>query len=50
MVGVALVQPIIHGHGGVPVEWIAVGAWAILGLAVSTITVGNRRMKLARQS
>lgn len=38
MIGVALIQPLIHNTGAVPVEWILLGTWAALGLVVSAFT------------
>jgi amino acid transporter len=48
MIGVALAQPLIHGNGKLPVEWILLGTWAALGLAVSAITTRFRRKTLVR--
>jgi APA family basic amino acid/polyamine antiporter len=42
MIGVALVQPLIHNTGKVPVEWMLLGAWAAIGLLVSAFTTRVR--------
>jgi basic amino acid/polyamine antiporter, APA family len=38
MVGIALIQPLIHNTGTVPIEWILLGVWAAMGLVVSAFT------------
>jgi hypothetical protein len=48
MIGVALAQPLIHASGKVPIEWILLGLWAVLGVGMSTITVRARRRMLSR--
>ena len=40
MIGIALLQPLIHNTGRVPLEWILLGAWAVIGLVVSMFTTG----------
>jgi basic amino acid/polyamine antiporter, APA family len=42
MIGVALVQPLIHNTGKVPVEWILLAAWGAIGLLVSAFTTHVR--------
>jgi len=36
MVAIALAQPLLNAHGGVPIEWILLGAWGLLGILVWT--------------
>jgi basic amino acid/polyamine antiporter, APA family len=38
MIGVALIQPLLHNTGKVPVEWVLLGIWAAIGLLVSAFT------------
>lgn len=42
MVGIALLQPLIHNTGKVPLEWILLGAWAVIGVVVSLFAAGTR--------
>jgi basic amino acid/polyamine antiporter, APA family len=34
MVAIALVKPLLNANGGVPIEWILLGVWGLLGLLV----------------
>jgi APA family basic amino acid/polyamine antiporter len=38
MIGLAVIQPVLRGGRGVPLEWILLISWAALGLVVWTVT------------
>lgn len=43
MIGIALVQPLIQNRGHVPVEWILLCAWGLLGLITWILSSRSRR-------
>jgi len=47
MIGVALVQPLIQGHGRIPIEWALLGSWGMLGLIIWNLS-GWLRRRFAR--
>jgi len=49
MVGVALIEPIVEGGGRIPPEWILLGLWAAVGVAV-WLTTRNLRKPNAPQA